>query len=70
MLRPAKDAGQETEKQQEPQMAPKHKDAAAADETKKQIGQRYHIWHAKKADLIPGRKEFQPPRKILVKFRI
>ena len=34
MLRPAKDASQETEKQQGPQMAPKPKDAAAADETK------------------------------------
>jgi hypothetical protein len=38
MLRPAKDAGQEIDKQQEPQMAPKPKDAAAADETEKKSG--------------------------------
>jgi hypothetical protein len=36
MLRPASNAGEKTEKQQEPQMAPKPKDAAAADEKKNQ----------------------------------
>jgi hypothetical protein len=57
-MRPAKkkqkkNAGEKTEKQQEPQMATKPKDAAAADE-KNQATASYSACE-KKTDLSPGR---------------